>query len=370
MFRWIRFSLAVLFILTLVFTNLLQVQAARGEPGSADFGFGAVLYPDGPFVEDGAAMASDLGIDWVEIPVSWASVQKKSSASPDFKTLDMVMRLAKKHQLTVLVSLTNAPAWAQTSKGPDPAMTAKFVAVLYSRYPSVIQAVELFPEANTQKGWGGPPNPQGYFNLFKKVNQKMQALKAPVTLVAAGLRPVASKPTTGDINDLAFLKKLYALGAGSIMPVVSIRLDILTGDPMRFPDGSEHRVLRHYEEVRQVMVANQSQKGVIWITRLSPPSGTISTSDSAYQEVRTQTNWINQAYIQLRAQLYVGVTIGQSLNPAPEGMAAEVPGLLTKTGEINSFYSSLSEMISLNRTGSVTIEPGKPKEGNFIKKRP
>ena len=370
MFRWIRFSLAVLFILTLVFTNLLQVQAARGEPGSADLGLARFFTP--------MVLLLRMGQQWL---LTWGSIGSKS-LSPGrlckrnppprliLKTLDMVMRLAKKHQLTVLVSLTNAPAWAQTSKGPDPAMTAKFVAVLYSRYPSVIQAVELFPEANTQKGWGGPPNPQGYFNLFKKVNQKMQALKAPVTLVAAGLRPVASKPTTGDINDLAFLKKLYALGAGSIMPVVSIRLDILTGDPMRFPDGSEHRVLRHYEEVRQVMVANQSQKGVIWITRLSPPSGTISTSDSAYQEVRTQTNWINQAYIQLRAQLYVGVTIGQSLNPAPEGMAAEVPGLLTKTGEINSFYSSLSEMISLNRTGSVTIEPGKPKEGNFIKKRP
>lgn len=86
--------------------------------------------------------------------------------------------------------------------------------------------------------------------------------------------------------------------------------------------------------------------------------------------MNAQMNWLSQAYIQTRSQLYVGVTIGQSLNPEPEGEAEGVSSLLRSMGGRHPFYSVLREMISLNNAGGATIKPGKSKEGNFLKKQP
>jgi hypothetical protein len=76
------------------------------------------------------------------------------------------------------------------------------------------------------------------------------------------------------------------------------------------------------------------------------------------------------AYLQLRTQLYIGTVFGQRLNPEPGGSGAGGFSLIGQTGETHPFYSVLHEMISLNRTGSVSLFPGKSKEGNLAKMRP
>lgn len=368
---WVRRSLVVFFVAILVCTQVLPVQASRGVPGSAEFGFGAVLFSNGSYVNDALKMAADLGIDWLSLPVNWGRYQTSANATPNFQDLDPILQYAQQRKIPVLVNLSGAPGWAMTDHGPDPLMTAQFAAALFQRSPDTIQAFELFPGANTQLGWGAAPSAADYLNLFSVVHQQLSRLNPAITMVAAGLQPLGAQHDSQDVDDLDFLRTLYALGAGNEMPVVSLHLTSLTGDPMQFPDGSEHRVLRHYEEVRQIMVTNKMQKGVIWITRLSPPSGTISTLDSVYQDMHAQATWLSEAYIQLRAQLYIGVTIGQSLNPVPEGMAAEVPSLIKKAGEFHPFYSALREMIGLNQVDSVSIQPGtSSKEGNFVILRP
>lgn len=76
------------------------------------------------------------------------------------------------------------------------------------------------------------------------------------------------------------------------------------------------------------------------------------------------------AYRQLRTQLYIGVTFGHSLNPAPGGSHGGSFSLIKPSGETHPFYSVLLEMISLDHTGSVSLLPGKSKEGNLAKMRP
>jgi hypothetical protein len=371
LFEKLIFVVLISFSLSSVLANFSPVKAARGMPGSPEFGIGAILYPEGLYVQDALSMAADLNLDWISVPISWARYQPDASAAPRLEALDPVMQFAAQHQIAVMVSISKAPTWAHSALGPEPASTAQFVLALMERYPQAIQAVELFPGANTREGWGEPSDSKAYYALFAQVNEKVRDLDNPPVLVAAGLQPLPPGPHAGDVNDLEFLAGLYQLGASKIMPVISVSYNNLTGDPLAILDGSEHRVFRHYEEVRQVMVTNQHQKGLIWITHLSLPSGKIRATDSAFVNINDQAGWMGQAYLQTRGQLYIGVTIGQSLNPEPEGAAEGVPSLrLLGAGGHHPFYPVLREMISLNKAGSATMKPGRPKEGSFVKKRP
>ncbi len=368
MARLIKIGLVPLGFLLLLLANSSFVQAARGAPGSTEFGFGAILYPRGPLENEALEAASGVGLDWVEVPVDWVALQPNPSIPPQLDALDGIMRYCGEREIAVAFSLTNAPAWAMTPNGPDPAQTVQFVLTLTNRYPATLNALELFPGANTGTGWGAQPDPKSYVNLFRQVHSSLEAENKPLLLVAAGLRPLAANPEAGSVDDLEFLRGMYASGAGKLVEVLSVQLLDLTGDPLTFPSNKERRVLRHYEEVRQVMAANGQQFGVIWITHLSPPSGKIGAANSVVRDA--QVNWLSQAYVQLRAQLYVGVVFGQSLNPKGEGADEGELSLLLGAGTFHPFYSVLREMTGLNGIGSVTIKPGKPKEGSFAKKRP
>lgn len=368
--KMLRNLLAAVLVSVLALSTLGSAQAARGVPGSADFGIGATVYPDGPFLTQALEIAEDLELDWISAPFVWSITQPDPAQAPQVENLDLVMQFASDHHMPVLVSLTSAPEWAKTSRGPNPEQTAQLIAWLALRYPDTLQAVELFPGANTSDGWGAEPDAHAYATLLAAASDALRQEGSQVLLIAGGLRPIVGSPTKGDITDLQFLEDLYAQGAAALMPVVSVQFTELTGVPLSFPESKGQPVLRHYEEVRRVMTANGHQNGLIWITRLSPPSGTIDASDSVYQDINMQSNWLSLAYIQLRSQLYVGVTIGQSLNPESGGATAGFPSMIIGENRIHPFYSVLHEMISLNKTGSVSIMPGKPKEGNLGKKRP
>lgn len=370
MMRYSRHCLVILLMLAISLGTLSTVQAARGIPGSLEFGIGAAYYPGGPYQKQALAMAADLDPDWLYVPVSWSTFQAAAATPPRFEALDAVFKVAEENQIAVVASITDAPSWVQTAQGPDAAQAAQFVTALTRRYAKSLQAVELFPRANTAAGWGSPANPQAYFDLFRAVDASLRQNGSSVALVAAGLEPLSPKPSAGDMDDLVFLKSLYAAGASQLMTVISLQYTHLSGDPLQFPNGSDPRVLRHYEDVREVMVESNHRNGTIWITHISQPSGKIEASGSDKTEEEWLVEWITQVYIQTRSQLYIGVTVGQSLNPKGEGTAAGVSSLLQGAGMVHPLYSELKEMISLNKAGSVTIKPARPKEGNFSKKRP
>ncbi len=370
MMRLSRLSLVILLALVTSLGTLGAVQAARGAPGSLEFGIGAAYYPGGPYQKEALAMAADLDPDWLYVPVSWSAYQADASMPPRFEALDEVFKTAEDNQIAIVASIYDAPGWAKTTQGPDGVRAAQFVTALTRRYPQALRAVELFPRANTVSGWGGPANPQAYFDLFRQVDAGLRQGGSTVLLVAAGLEPLAPHPGAGNMDDLAFLKALYAAGAGQMMPVISLQYTQLSGDLLKYPDGSDARVLRHYEDVRKVMVESNHRNGVIWITHISSPSSTIEESSSGRENEEQQFNWITQMYIQTRSQLYIGVIVGQSLNPEREGAASGVSCMLQGTGMVHPMYSVLKDMVSLNKVGSVSIKPARPKEGNFSKQRP
>ncbi len=374
MHRVSRIALALGVIFLLLGMTLREASASKGVPGSPEFGFGAVLYP-GPSagLDQTLRQASGLMPDWIYIPVKLASCFPAADRQ-NLAALDQILTFTSQHQTAAAISLTDAPEWAMTPDGPDAGIITRIVQYLIERYPNKIQAIELFPRANTRLGWGRPANPKAYVNLFSQVFHQVQVSGETILLVAAGLQPLGNELAPEDMNDLRFLQALYDQGiyaqgfysAGSFMPVVSLQFVELTGDPLSTPSDEEYRVLRHYEQVERVMSANQHDDGLIWITRISLPNGVINPSDQVYSDPARQVKWLNEIYSQLRSQLYIGAVFPLSYNP---GWDSGIVTIFRPDGTKHAYYPVLKEMIG---QGGVTLNdeiPGRPKDGMLPKQR-
>lgn len=365
-----RIVLGFLIIVGLMAYTTYQVRASKGIPGSPEFGFGAAIHPEGVNYNEAVDMAAELKPDWLYVPLSWSFYVPDQASQPNFKGLDPVMQKAALNGIPVAVSITSAPAWAITAQGPDPVLTGQFVISLLQRYPGVIQAVEIFPRANTTLGWGSAPNPHNYMNLFRSVREQLQAANLPVLQVAAGLQPLGPQVSAVDMDDLAFLQGLYDAGGKNDLQVVSIQFVNLTGQPLNAPSSAENRTLRHYEQVRQVMTNNQHVSGLLWVTHLSLPNGSINLTDAEVnRNAQSQALWLQQAYIQLRSQLYIGAAFLQSLN---QGLYEPSPSLamIQQGGARHPFYADLDGMINQDELSGETGILGKPKAGSLGKQRP
>jgi hypothetical protein len=357
--RLCRALLLVALIASLLVPLSGTVQAARGIPGSPEFGYGASLSLENPYLDQALYLGNALRLDWVAIDIAWEKIEPENGNLSGLATLDAVMNSLGSTRSPVLLRLTQAPAWALTAQGPDPALTARLMTTLLDRYAGVAQAIEVFPGANTLAGWRAAPNPADYALLFQSLKAALQG--RPAWLVAGGLRPLAAGSTDG-WDDLAFLQGLYDAGLRDAMPVLSLELADLQGDPLTPPSG-DARVLRHYEQVRQVMVNNDHANGMIWVTRIQLASGTIGMNGLGQPDPNQQAQWLYQAATQIRSQLYIGMTIFASLNPATPGTAA----LIDANGEFHPFHPLLKSFIDQNHPSTEKGKPGRPKDIALIK---
>lgn len=346
-----------------------RVNAAHGVPGSPEFGYGAWLHTDGPYFDQGLSLLQDLALDWVAIDVDWSALQTAPSAAIDNSRLDRAFAAASRGGTAVLISLTNPPDWAMSTIGPDAKTAADLILALSARYGESLCAVELFPGGNTFAGWRANPDPVRYAALFTYVQQNLNAAGSSIHLIAGGLRPLASGSNPVDWNDLDFLRGLYAAGAKDWMPILSIQLPSLSGKPLQINQDSTPS-LRHYEAVRQVMLENGHTTGRLWVTLINAPDGTISASDSIYADQQHQTEWLQQALIQVRSQLYIGAAIFHNLNPASNDTALyRSDALVLDKTTVHPFYAVFKAIIRQTNPDPVTARPGRPKGNTLLKSK-
>jgi hypothetical protein len=355
-------------VICLAFSGLKPVRGASGLPDSLEFGYGAQMNLAGEQIEPAMNAAVGLGLDWIAIEFDWGELWPDASVLPDLNRLNQAMALAVDGKLNVMLSITNAPAWASTPTGPNPDLTASLALSLAGLYPDAFMAIELFPGANTAKGWGAPPDPHRYAQLVYRCSTVLKEAGSNIVVVTGGLTPVSPGQAIASMDDLIFLQGLYTAGLAAYMPIVSIRLEETSGSPMYVSQTGDPRFLRHYEDVRGVMLKNDHQTGKIWVTGFSWPKGDLQPDDSVYTSPDEQEAWLNQAYRLLRAQLYIGVAFFSSLNP-PDANLKSTDGsssyLVGYNGKPHSAVESLAQIISTNtKAQSVFFK------GNISKKTP
>jgi hypothetical protein len=339
-----------------LFLAPFSAQAASGMPQSSKFGYGVVLNLDGNQVEAAIQVANDFKPDWIAIEFDWARYQPNIDQFPDWERLDAAMFKIGDIRSAVMISITHAPAWAMTEQGPDPERCSELVHKLVMRYSGILLALELFPGANTTLGWGTTPHPGDYARLLQTTYDDLQEADPRVVLISGGLVPVKDN-SPAQVDDILFLRRLYEAGAVAYLPVVGIRLGEIVAEPLASPiDAPTNPVLRHYEAIRNEMLAHGHQSGLIWITGFSWNPQTWST-------IEEQAIWIRDSFTLLRAQLYLGTAFFQGLNPpSPEQInssligsdGSQSPALLTLKNLIiaehnaDSFSNPLSFLKSIS----------------------
>ncbi len=365
-----HFRFLLLFLIILISAILPQkVQAAAGAPGSTDFGYGAWLHLDGEYVEDGRSLISNLQLDWLAIDLDWARWMPKPGNAPDFSAFDQAFQAAAASRSAVMISLTNPPAWARTPQGPSAEETARLISLFAGRYPETLQAVELFPGANTTAGWGAAPDPAQYGRFYSETKRVLQNKAVRVILVAGGLAPMDPNQPA-DISDSDFLRGLYGAGAAQWMEILSLRFSQLSGSPLTAPGGGRVWALRHYEKIRQIMLENNHHSGLIWITQLSTPDGTIEIGDHVYRDPQRQAEWLQQAVIQIRSQLYIGAVFAHQINPpGSNAQHFRQDSLLLNPNSYHPFYSIYKAIIREAHPQNSQQDSGRPKDGFILKSK-
>jgi hypothetical protein len=328
--RSVLIPMGKFFLALILGCSVTAAQAPLRLPDSPKFGYGARLDLWGQQINPAVSAAAGMGLDWIAIDFDWGRFWAEENVLPDLTIMHQVIGAALRGNLHVLMSITNAPTWASTPNGPDPNLTAGLVLSLYRSFPETLLAVELFPGANKASGWGTLPDPAAYAAMLKTTHRVLQKSGANVVIVAGGLSPLGSEKAAGDIEDTVYLESLYKLETAAYMPVIGLRLMDLTGDPMAAPDNGEGHYLRHYEQLRKIMLQNKHQSGLIWVTGFSWPEDPDQVGSQASINENEQAQWLNQAYRLLRSQLYIGTAFFHQLNPSdPAERGANMVGYIT-----------------------------------------
>lgn len=326
-----RQRLAIIFLSVISLSGIFStpVQAQDGLPGSPAFGYGVCLQIGGYQIETAVQTASNYGIDWLTIDFNWAKYWPDANSDLQWSELDRAMNAIGNTTISVVVSIYNAPPWAMESSGPSSAWTSELALRLARRYPQHLLAFEIFPGANTAQGWGTTPNAAAYVQLLHNVDTALRSASHHQTILASGLTPIE-----GTQSALGFLQSLYDAGLGTQIPIISLRIPAVAHPPATSPDEVADYTLRFYEQVRQVMLANGHQNGLIWITRFE-------WAGEQSAETQSQAEWLQNAYIAMRRQLYIGAASFYCLNDA-----STATNLLNTDGSPTLTLNSLGELIA------------------------
>jgi hypothetical protein len=354
--RIVNALIVVLIIITLLVPPS-HVYATSGTPNSLKFGYGARLDLTGEQVDTAINLASGLGLDWIQIEFDWQRLWPDEARTPNLDSLDQAISLAHGKGLSILLSIIHPPAWAVNPTGPNPNLTAELVSLLFQRYPGNIEAVELFPGINTQDGCGASPDPASYINVLLASHQAILENNSPAYLVTT-LVPTESPDGTRNIDDREYLDQLFNTDYASLMPIIGLHYIGLTGVPLAEPGQGKGLVLRHYEEIRKILLQHGHQESLIWITSFSWPKADIQNLSEEYSLLtieEAQDQWLSEAYKLIHSQLYLGAAFFEQLNWNPQ--KPTVPSLLLPDSSLHPTCQSIGYITNLAQVSARNESP-------------
>jgi hypothetical protein len=278
----------------------------------------------------------------------WALYWPDPTIPPILDPLDSVAAIANEKNINLVISLFNPPVWAITAQGPSPESTSQLVIQLATRYPGTALAFELFPGANTYAGWSASPSPKKYTDLLQTVSAELISAALDIHLIST-LSPLLPGASAKNIPDDDFLNGLYQSGWQSGSSILGIRYPQITGDTLAPSSASGIPVLRHYEDLRNILINHHDEHRLIWITGFSWPIELADVGDPAGE----QALWLFQAFRLLAAQLYIGAAFFEQLNP--NSALGENISLLQSNGRFHPACSLISQ--ATNPTNIIVPDP-------------
>ncbi|MCA9972347.1 MAG: cellulase family glycosylhydrolase [Anaerolineales bacterium] len=247
---------------------------ARSLALIADAGFGYIrqeftwedieIHARGDFTDRRNDVDGDGRIDTVD---AWAKY-------------DNIVDLAEAANVEIIARISNPPAWTRaltntigTNAPPDDyADYADFVAAVAARYDGRIRYYQLWNEPNGNEEWGNPDlspvNPEAYTALLCAGYAAVKGVNPDNVVLAGALTPTV-EISGRNLNDLIFLERMYAAGAGACFDVMSAQ------DYGLFSGPTDQRLrptvinYPHHLLIRDVMVRHGDAGKPIWISEMA-----------------------------------------------------------------------------------------------------
>ncbi|MCC7371122.1 MAG: cellulase family glycosylhydrolase [Chloroflexi bacterium] len=260
---WFSVVGVTLLVLGVLTTSLPSTPALAQSSGEAfdDFAVGIIVDTTNP---RSMAMAREGGFTHAKMIVNWARLEPRRGRytfrESSENDLDNVMKAARGEDMKLVVRVDGAPDWAggKPSKADTGAVEA-FYAAMAAHGKGAIVAYEVLNEPNLPFEWGGDPSPSGYAQFVKAAYRGVKKGDANALVIAGGLSPAAQ------VDDLEFLRGMYAAGVKGSMDVVAIHNYGGNFEPETDP-GSCGICFRRAELYRQIMVEQGDGNTPLWGT--------------------------------------------------------------------------------------------------------
>ena len=303
-----QFTLSVVMVMVMLMASFSQGLGASGLPQTSIFGFGAGLNENNTNMENAILIARQNGFDWISLELDWAKLQPSQEQPINIAWIQRSAQMADQQQISILIKIVNAPAWAVTPNGPSSELVSNLISQVAQSIPANVLAFEIFPGANIAVNWGAPANPSAYFEMLLAAERTLLRLNSRGFIIPS-IAPLNESHSESDMDDLEFLKTLYSINNG-VLPLSIIGINYSTtnllGNPANNPLNDPIHSLRRYELVRDVMKKANAADGLIWVTSFSWP---VELTDK-----QQQASWIYEAYKQLQGQLFIGAAFFQTMN--------------------------------------------------------
>ncbi|MBI2941953.1 MAG: hypothetical protein HYY04_16105 [Chloroflexi bacterium] len=220
----------------------------------------------------------ELGLTYVKLWVSWASSEPVRGiyswqVAPRANDVDNIANAVARHpELKLVLRVDTPPAWAAPGSGnrppSNPADFGDFMGALARYLGGRVAAYEIWNEPNLGAEWGGQrPDPAGYAALLCDAYAKIKAQDPRVAVVSAGLASTRGDGGVTAMDDLTYLREMYAAGARGCF-------DALGSHPYGFDSPPESRHpsrttdFQRAADQRQAMVENGDADKPVWATEL------------------------------------------------------------------------------------------------------
>jgi len=189
---------------------------------------------------------------------------------------DQIVELAAARDIEVIARLSNPPAWSRalgdemgTNAPPDDFDDfSDFAATVAERYRGRITYYQVWNEPNGNEEWGkGPVDPEAFTRLLCLAYARIKATDPGAVVLAGALTPTVANDGA-NMNDLIFLERMYAAGAGACFDVFSAQGYGLWSGPT---DQRLRPTVINYAHnlfLRDLMVRHGDAAKPIWISEM------------------------------------------------------------------------------------------------------
>ncbi len=199
------------------------------------------LSSDPAFRDKVYANVQGAGFNWMRQQVQWAAMepQKGNYGTDTTAQLDQFVSGANAKGLKILLSVVKSPDWVG-AQGGLPTKTqdfTDFMSFLTQRYKGKVQAYEIWNEENYAVETGGKVNVAAYLPILKAGFQAVKKTDPTAVVVFGGLTPTGVNDPSIALNDVEYLRQIYALNGGEVKQYYDV-LGAHPGSNCNAPDAS------------------------------------------------------------------------------------------------------------------------------------